>query len=365
MSLRPGIRLNALVVGLVMFAVTACGGSSGSGNTQPSTPSGRAAEVHLMAIGGATQQIDQSLAADFKKQTGMSLTVVPQTASSIILTQLQAGQANPTIDVAELDYGPALQGVTLGLFQPLDTSKVTNVSKLYSFARQPKDMGALAAVGALGIVYDPDTFKSHGWAPPTSWNDLLRPEFAHKVVMPNSTLTFGPLMALRFAEMNGGSVSNLEPGFKVLAQLAPNVVAWQSTIASYSQLFESGEAVIGVWSNFGSIAEKQKGVPMEFVLPKEGGYNLPEWIGVTKGAPNAAGANLWIQFRLGQRGQSAFASGENYGPTNQTVKLPADVSARVIGPSQASKLLQVDWPAFNSSRSMVAQRLAQQIQTIH
>ena len=100
------------------------------------------------------------------------------------------------------------------------------------------------------------------------------------------------------------------------------MLSYEATIPRYSELFQGSEAVIGIWSNLGSYAEKSKGVPMEFVLPKEGAYVIINYAGVVKGAPNARGAQQWVQFRLGQTVQQAIADGVNWGPSNARFNCP-------------------------------------------
>jgi putative spermidine/putrescine transport system substrate-binding protein len=348
-----------VLVALVVAALVSAGTADSS-----SKATSDAGDVDVAALGGATQAVLESLAPEFKKETGYNLVVVPQVASANVLASLQASQANPTIDVAELDYGVALEGVAQHLFEPVTPKQVPNLRQLYKSAQVAG--GALTGYGAFGIVYDPQAFAANHWKPPTSWRDLFLPQFAHKVVLSDSTLSFGPLLALEFAQLNGGSIATIRRGYSLLRKVAPNVVAWDTAVTQYSQLFESGQAVIGVWSNLGSQSEKAKGVPMQWVLPKEGGFALPEWAGVVKNAPNPQGALAWLNFRISPVAEAAFAVAENYGPTNAKLKLPANVSQRVIyGPAAVKKLQNLDWNAFNVKRPAVATYLAQSIQTIH
>ncbi|ANW03069.1 hypothetical protein [Bradyrhizobium icense] len=69
------------------------------------------------------------------------------------------------------------------------------------------------------------------------------------------------------ADENGGSISNMEPAFQVLAAAKPNIVALaQSTVAEL-QMFESEEVYAGMFWDSRAHELRTKGFPIVTVIP--------------------------------------------------------------------------------------------------
>ena len=119
----------------------------------------------------------ESIIPEFETKHGVEV-VYTEGFSSKTLGKLRAQKAKPEIDIAMFDDGPFYQAVQLGLMQELDFSKLPNANDLYAMAQEPKPHGILFAAAGTGLWYNTKIFKEKGWAPPTSWTDLFRPEFA-------------------------------------------------------------------------------------------------------------------------------------------------------------------------------------------
>jgi putative spermidine/putrescine transport system substrate-binding protein len=73
----------------------------------------------------------------------------------------------------------------------------------------------------VGLTYNPEKIKT----PPTSWRDLWKPEFKGRVGITTLNSTLGTGWLVEVAKMYGGSESNVEPGFKAINELKPNLAA--------------------------------------------------------------------------------------------------------------------------------------------
>jgi putative spermidine/putrescine transport system substrate-binding protein len=71
---------------------------------------------------------------------------------------------------------------------------------------------------------------------------------------------------------------------------------------------------------------------------------------VTRGSKNKELAWKLIDAYLSPEVQTAFATELFWSPTNKTVKLPADVARKVIGPGDIDKLVLFDWAQVAKQR---------------
>jgi len=336
-----------------------------SGAIRPVYPQSRAQVVYVSALGGLQEDFENFIGPVLEKTTGMRLQFVPRGVSTEVLALIRAQRTNPQIDVAFLDEGPGYEGVTLGLFQPLDPAIVTNLKHMYPIAVLPGNPAVLTRASALGLIYHTGIFRQNRWPAPTRWADLFRPEFKKKIILAHSSTTFGPITLIQMAKMNGGDMRNIDPGFQKMKELAPSVLTYERTFQRYGELFQAGEAAIGVWSNIGSTILKTLGVPVDFVLPADGAYALLGMAAAVKGAPNPKGAQLLINLLLSAEVQRYLAETRNYGPLNRNTKLPPEIAEQVVhGADAIGKLQRVDWIYLNTVRAQWTERMAKEVETI-
>src|SRR5581483_2059003 len=246
-------------------------------------------------------------------------------ASTDTNAKLQAQKAHPQIDVAIVDAGPQAQAASLGLLAPLDPKIVTNLKDVYPVAKLPGDVGVAIGLVAIGLSYNTKVFADNHWPAMTSWHDLERPELKGKLVLPSITQTYGIMLLIMEARLNGGSESNIEPGFAAMKKIAPYAVNFDKT-ADVSNYFLQGQADATVWGNSRTNTLRATGFPIQFVYPKEGAGALLATANLVKGAPNATLAQQFINYLLEPEVQVANAKTVFFGPTNGRTKIPPDVA---------------------------------------
>lgn len=161
---------------------------------------------------------------------------------------------------------------------------------------------------ATGLVYNEEAFKKAGWAAPTSWHDLTDPKFKQKVVIPPITNGYGLQTLIKFAELNGGGVKNIDPGFKaIIDKVAPNVLAWEPSPGKMAELFQNGSAVLGVWGSGRVYALRETGFPAKFVYPKEGSVALFTAVCPVARSDAKPEAQQFVQFLLSPKVQTILA----------------------------------------------------------
>ena len=157
---------------------------------------------------------------------------------------------------------------------------------------------------SIGIVYHKDISPI-----PQSFADLNKPEFKDKVVMPS------PLYSGAAALMLGVVLDNPTLGWDFYKNLKENNVTIVSGNGDVIKTIASGEKTVGIVVDFMAFTAQAKGVPVEFIYPKEGVITLTEPIALVK-KKNASkerleNATKFVQFVISLDGQS-FAKKQGY-----------------------------------------------------
>jgi putative spermidine/putrescine transport system substrate-binding protein len=288
--------------------------------------------------------------AQFERETGIKVqTVVGSTGDR--LTKLYAEKGNPSIDVAVVTPSDALRLLEAGVTEPPNPD-LPNAKNLVPVAHHPA--GQVSSLTAIGLAYNPQ------YGVPTSWNDLWDPKYKGKValtVWPGSPASVQLVMAAR---LNGGDEDNLDPGFAALQKLLP--VKFFPQGPSAEPYYVQGD----VWINpaiHGSVLQmKDKGVPIDWVAPKEGAVADFNVLVIPKGVKNKAAAEKFVDFMLGPEVQLAYARGLYYAPVNQAVQLPPDVAAKVHPtPDEQRNLQTIPWDKLSARESELSDRWNREI----
>ena len=259
----------------------------------------------------------------FRKANADASIVLDPMLSVDQIAKVNAARANPPIDVMLHDPGPALVAIGQDIVEPFPVEKSTYYKDLIAEAQEP--MGPAPFFQVVGLTYNPDTIKT----PPTSWADLWKPEFKGKVGITNLNSTLGTGWLVEIAKMHGGSEANIDPGFKALEALKPNLAAVAANPGALATLFQQGQIDISP-GNFNAIQIlKARGVPVEFVAPKEGAIAFKTTIHVVKNSPNKELAFKLIEASLSPEVQTTLMNSPYLiVPTNSKVPMGGEIATR-------------------------------------
>ncbi|CAL8481237.1 ABC transporter substrate-binding protein [Caballeronia sp. S22] len=308
--------------------------------------------IYVGGYGGSTEKLlKEKLIPEFEKREAGVKVVYVAGNSTDILAKLEAQKGRQELSVAIIDDGPMYQAVGQALCAPVEQTGA--VRDLYPLARMAGDRSVGIGMLAVGLVYNKDVFAKRGWAPPTSWSDLADPKYQGKVVIPPISNGYGLLTLLMMARINGGSETNIDPGFQALTKkVSPNVLAWEPSPGNMAQMLQTGEAALAVWGN-GRVQDViNQGAPVAFVYPKEGAFALMSAACPVAGAPQPTLAQRFLQFLVSPEAQTSFATVSGWGPVNKTVTLPAAVAAKVVsGPDKVKSLIMPNYDVVNVKRA--------------
>jgi putative spermidine/putrescine transport system substrate-binding protein len=250
-----------------------------------------------------------------------------------------------------LDDGIMHRAIGMGLCEKMQAGQALN--DLYPTARFKDDMAAGVNVGMTGLAYNTRLFAEKGWPAPTSWMDLANPKYKGKVVFQSlSSSTFGLHGFLLFNRIQGGNDRNVEPGFKAWAgTIGPNVVEYIPSSAKIAEMVQTGEAALFPLTPTGVGVLKEKGLPVEYVQPKEGSAVLTVAECVIAKNSEPALAQKLAQYLLSTEAQALALEHGNQIPSNAKTTASGASAELVKKMNDYMKTaVTVDWEWINENR---------------
>ncbi|NTJ45334.1 ABC transporter substrate-binding protein [Agrobacterium larrymoorei] len=308
--------------------------------------------------GGSTEKIiREKILPKFEADNNVKVTYVAGNSTDI-LAKLQAQKDNQEFDVALMDDGPMARAVSLGFCAPITG---VDFSQFYYSAAFPEDKASGLGLLASGLMYNTKVFQENGWAPPKSWNDLKDPKFAGKVVIPPMNNGYGLLTVVMLARMNGGGEKNIDPGFKAIQdEVDKNVLAYEPSPAKMTELFQTGQAVLGVWGTSRVQALASTGFPVDFVYPSEGAPAVMTAICPVAKTTVSPVAHAFIKTMLSSEVQAILANDGGFAPVRKDVKV--DAPGMMPYGEKANQLVTADWDTINEQRDEWNKRWTREIE---
>ena len=295
--------------------------------------------------GGVTQDLIKNYAEkEFEKLTGAKL-AYDIGGVGARYGKLLAQRNSPPADVFISGDEQVIAGERAGLLQPIDAKKIPGIGNIYDWAlirtgaREKSLMGVGFAVNAYVIGYHPELVK----VAPTSWADLWRPEFQGKLALAAPGHSMMPMVMVIAAELAGGSASNIDPGFRKMAELRPNKLTFFWT--DWASMNKTGDVAIATEFDYYLQTMKTLKYPIEYIVPKEKGIGTPLTTSVVRGSKLKEPGEALISLLVSPGFQQAAAIHAYLGPTDRTVKLSAETAARCACGATVDRLRFFD-PVF-------------------
>lgn len=305
--------------------------------------------LYVGAYGGSTEkQFKEIIIPKWEERTGAKVVYVPGNSTDT-LAKLRAQEGAQEIDVAFIDDGPMAQAIGFGY---CDTVDEDTFADLYDAARMPEGKAVGIGIIATGISYNADMFAEKGWSAPSSWADLADPKYKGLLAIPPITNGYGLHALIATAIINGGSVNDIEPGFKAFEEtIGKNVLVYEPSSGKMSELFQNGEIALSVWGSGRLKALADTGFPGAFAYPKEGGIKLLVAACPVVDSDVPELAQDFLQFVTSPEIQTLFAVNSGWAPVNKTVELTEDESrALPTGAEIVDNLINIDYSVVNAAR---------------
>ncbi|WP_187395089.1 ABC transporter substrate-binding protein [Pigmentiphaga aceris] len=239
-----------------------------------------------------------------------------------------------SVDVAHFTDADAFELNQQGVLEELDYSKIPNASHLLPGVQKPYFIPFY--ISGVVLIYNKNKIKT----PPTSFADLMNPEYAGKVGLIDQ-IYFNYFLAMGL--LNGGSMSNAEPALEKLRQLKKAV---QPRIYPSHQQAAAAMASEEIWitANYNARAAqwKAEGLPVEAAYPKEGAIGFEGGVCMPKRARNKDNAYRYLNAMLLPSVAQKIAKATYYAVPIDNAALPPEMAAIDFTPEQRSRINRVD-----------------------
>ncbi len=357
------------------LALTAC-------NKEPAQEEAAAAPAaeKVLHVYNWSDYIDDSVVADFTKETGIKVTYDTFDTNEGLEAKLLAGGTGFDLVVPSSQFLGRL--IQAGVFQPLDKSKLSNWNNL-----DPKFMKLLEAYdpgnqhslpylwGTTGIGYNVKRIKEifGDNAPVDSWELVFKPENMEKLkkagcgvsMLDAQSEIMAPALNYLGKDPNSLTEADYEEAGAMLQKIAPYVTYFHSS--QYINDLANGDICVAVgWNGdvlqAASRAEEAKnGVELAYNIPKEGTEMWFDMMAIPKDAKNVEEAHLFINYILRpdviakisnyveypNANAAAFPLVAEEVRTNPTIYPPEDVMAKLwtlrIMPIEIDRVMTRVW----------------------
>lgn len=236
-----------------------------------------------------------------------------------------AEKDNATADIGDVGHAFGPIAVQKGITLPYKPSTWNDIP---DWAKDKDGHWVLAYTGTISFMINKSLVKDE----PKSWADLLNGKY--KVTIGNvgvaSQANSGVLAA---AIAGGGNEKNLDPAFKLFAELAKQgrLSLTDPTLA----VIEKGEVEVAVLWDFNSLSYRDQIDPKRFdvVIPSDGSVVAGYTTIINKYSKHPNAAKLAREYIFSDAGQINLAKGYAR-PIRSNVKLPAELQAKMIPAAQ-------------------------------
>ncbi|GAA4875812.1 ABC transporter substrate-binding protein [Paenibacillus vulneris] len=324
--------LSAVV--LLGSVLAGCGSSTDKAAKPAPAAEGKAGDGALtpekqLVVAGNGATVEQLMKDEIfkkfnEKYPDVKLTYVSGVSTEIV-AKAKAQKASPQMDVTIIEGGEQEAGRVEGLWDTLNDKDIPSMKKVIEDLKTKDNSGVAVNFTPMGISYNEAMVKEKNLPVPTSWNDLARPEMKGNLTISEISSNFGRSTLIMLAYANGGNEKNMDAGFAKMKTIASYMPTFAKSAAQLQQNLQNKSAAYTTWTMARSLVQKDAGMELKFVVPKEGANLVPNVATIVKGAKNPNAAKLFVEFLLSDEVQKMYASKLYYNPATN-VKLPDDTA---------------------------------------
>jgi iron(III) transport system substrate-binding protein len=264
-------------------------------------------------------------------------------STGVITAKLLAEKANPQADIV---IGTSASSMAVfaneGMLEPYAPKGLDKIPATYRDTQNPPRWVGMDIYGAA-VCFNTVEAQKQGLPKPESWQDLTKPVYKGKIVMPNPASSgTGFLDVAGWIQMWGDAKA-----WQFMDALHENIGVYTHSGSQPCRMAGAGEFPIGISFEYRAMATKKSGAPVDIVFPKEGlGWDL-EASGIMKGTKKLDAAKKLMDWLATPEAMSLFAN--NFavvampGMSKQLEFIPADYEKWLIKND-------FDWEAKNRDK---------------
>lgn len=276
-------------------------------------------DTELNVLCTPQEQWCQGMKQEFEAMYGITVNYV-RMSSGEALARVQAEKDNPTFDIwwgGPIDSFVAAK--ESGILEQYESPNLVNIINP-ELMMDVDHYWVGVYVGTLGFATNTNWLADHPDAKaPTSWDDLLKPEFTGQVMVahPSSSGTSYTALAT-ILQMRGE-----EAGWEYIKKYAGQISQYTKSGAAPAKFVGLGEAAVAIVFSHDIVNEIDNNkMPLVLTFPAEGtGYEIGGQA-ILKGAVNMQAAKLWYDWAISPEGQALGPTFAAYqAPTVKGVEL--------------------------------------------
>jgi iron(III) transport system substrate-binding protein len=243
----------------------------------------------------------QGMKQEFEALYGITVNYV-RMSSGEALARVVAEKDAPTFDIWW--GGPMdsfVSAKSQGLLEAYDSPNYVNIINP-KLMKDPDNTYVGIYVGTLGFATNTNWLADHPEASaPTSWDDLLKPEFTDQIMVAHPSTSGTSYTALCTVLQIRGE----DAGWDYLKKYASQVSSFTKSGAAPAKFVGQGEAAVGIVFSHDIVNEIDNNqMPLKLTFPAEGtGYEIGAQA-ILKGAKNIQAAHLWFDWAISPEGQA-------------------------------------------------------------
>ena len=207
-------------------------------------------------------------------------------STGVITARFLAEKDNPRADIV---FGLAVTSLIAfekaGLLETYEPKGASALKAAFRDTTPPYTWTGMDAYLSV-VCFNTMEGKKNNAPTPTSWQDITKPEYKGKIVMPHPASSgTGYLTIAAWIQLMGEKAA-----WEFMDKLHDNIAVYTHSGSAPCVQAAKGERMAGIGFDMRGAREKTQGAPIEIVLPKEGaGWDL-EATGIVKGTKNLEAA---------------------------------------------------------------------------
>ena len=283
-----------LAVLLAAMMVVGCVSLAAAEEVDPDLIAAAKAEGELIVYGSCEEDYLSAATRQFEKLYGIK-TAYQRLSTNEVPNKIAEEKGNPSADVW---FGgtnnPYDDAVAMGI---LDNSYVPKnaVHLLSDLYKNPDGYWYGIYTGILGFMVNKDELKRLNLEAPTSWDDLLKPEYKNLIWLSNyNTAGTARLVVNLMLQMKGH-----DEGIAYLVELDKNIQQYTKSGSGPSKNVGTGQCVIGIGFLHDGVAQILRGYDnIQLIIPSDGTACEIGPVAIFKGAKHPNAARLFMEFAL-------------------------------------------------------------------
>jgi iron(III) transport system substrate-binding protein len=263
------------------------------------------------------------IAKAFEAKTGIKVEYLTM-SSGEVLARLRAEKNNPQTDIWFGGGSDAfIQAKEEGITSAYSSPFATRVNP--AFLDKDGHWTGVSIV-VVGLLVNEDRLKTKGLTMPTSWQDLVSPQYKDEIMASNPNTS-----GTAYTTVSGIlQMMDMEAGWTFLDKLYANIPFLTKSGSAPGKKALAGEYTIGIVPDPHNLPLHNPDAPLMPVFPKDGVLAWPSPVAIINGAKHMNNAKIFVDWCLSEEGQKVLMQASPRVPTTDVETLPGVPSIKEL-----------------------------------